>query len=72
MSVPSAYWTAIVDNDSAYDDKFFYGVRTTGVFCRPSCKSRVPKKENIRIFKDGRLAQAAKYRPCKRCNPDRQ
>ncbi|WP_246516455.1 bifunctional transcriptional activator/DNA repair enzyme AdaA [Salicibibacter cibarius] len=70
MGIPSSYWLAIIHNDPAYDDLFFYGVCTTGIFCRPSCKSRVPKKENVRIFKNAHLAQAAKYRPCKRCKPD--
>ena len=68
--IPSEYWQAILENDETYDDTFFYGVRTTGIFCRPSCKSRVPNRENVRIFKNAHLAQAENFRPCKRCKPD--
>jgi AraC family transcriptional regulator of adaptative response / methylphosphotriester-DNA alkyltransferase methyltransferase len=62
-------WRAIVRNDSKYDGKFFYAVITTGIFCRPSCKSRPPMKENVRIFRDAEHAAAAGFRPCKRCKP---
>ncbi|MBM7583494.1 AraC family transcriptional regulator of adaptative response / methylphosphotriester-DNA alkyltransferase methyltransferase [Bacillus pakistanensis] len=68
--IPNEYWKAIVENDASYDDTFFYGVKTTGIFCRPSCKSRVPNKENVRIFKNAKLAQSENFRPCKRCKPD--
>lgn len=70
VSVPAAYWNAICENDAAFDDVFFYGVDSTGIFCRPSCKSRVPKKENVRIFKNAFSATKEGYRPCKRCKPD--
>lgn len=43
-------WQAIVSNDSSYDDKFFYAVKSTGIFCRPSCKSRAPKKKTFSFF----------------------
>ncbi|MDG0808379.1 bifunctional transcriptional activator/DNA repair enzyme AdaA [Cohnella rhizosphaerae] len=62
-------WTAIVGNDAAYNDSFRYAVMTTGIFCRPSCKSRAPKRENVRIFADSEPALEAGYRPCKRCRP---
>ncbi|BDG47441.1 MULTISPECIES: bifunctional transcriptional activator/DNA repair enzyme AdaA [Parageobacillus] len=65
-------WQAIVRNDSSYDDKFFYGVKTTGIFCRPSCKSRPPKKENVRIFQNAQQALSENFRPCKRCKPTGQ
>ncbi|MBP1965873.1 AraC family transcriptional regulator of adaptative response / methylphosphotriester-DNA alkyltransferase methyltransferase [Paenibacillus aceris] len=64
------YWQAIVANDTAYDGKFYYAVKTTGIFCRPSCKSRLPKRENVRVFHDRQEAVAEHYRPCKRCRPD--
>jgi AraC family transcriptional regulator of adaptative response / methylphosphotriester-DNA alkyltransferase methyltransferase len=64
------FWQAIVANDAAYDGTFYYAVTTTGVFCRPSCKSRLPKKENVRIFGDRQTAILENYRPCKRCRPD--
>lgn len=65
-------WQAIVHNDSSYDDKFLYGVKTTRIFCRPSCKSRPPKIENVRIFRDAQQAISENFRPCKRCKPTGQ
>ncbi|MFD0698855.1 bifunctional transcriptional activator/DNA repair enzyme AdaA [Paenibacillus sp. GCM10027628] len=64
------YWKAIVENDTTYDGKFFYAVKTTGIFCRPSCKSKLPNKEHVRIFANKQEALSASYRPCKRCRPD--
>ncbi|MGY4690963.1 bifunctional transcriptional activator/DNA repair enzyme AdaA [Salibacterium sp. K-3] len=63
-------WQAIIQNDSTFDGTFFYAVETTGIFCRPSCKSRVPNKENVRIFKNAQEALSEHFRPCKRCRPD--
>ncbi|ASS74229.1 AraC family transcriptional regulator [Tumebacillus algifaecis] len=65
-------WQAILCNDACYDDKFIYAVKTTGICCRPSCKSRPPKLENVRIFHNVQAALSAKYRPCKRCKPSGQ
>lgn len=62
-------WQAITHNDKSYDDLFIYAVTSTGICCRPSCKSRNPKKENIRIFNDVEEAIANGFRPCKRCKP---
>lgn len=62
-------WQAIICNDASYDHKFIYAVMTTGIFCKSSCKSRVPNKENVRIFQNAEQALAANFRPCKRCNP---
>lgn len=69
-NIPDSYWKAIVECDATYDDMFIYAVQTTGIFCRPSCKSRVPNKENVRIFKNAYMALEEKFRPCKRCKPD--
>lgn len=63
-------WNAVRDNDRAADGNFFYGVRSTGVFCRPSCPSRRPKREGVVFFDTAEEAQAAGFRPCKRCQPD--
>ncbi|MBC6972109.1 methylphosphotriester-DNA--protein-cysteine methyltransferase family protein [Bacillus sp. Xin] len=63
-------WQAIIHNDASYDDKFFYAVKTTGIFCRPSCKSRTPNKDNVRIFLNAKHALSEKFRPCKRCKPN--
>lgn len=62
-------WQAIVHNDTSYDDKFIYAIQSTGIFCRPSCKSRIPKRENVRIFHTAEQALSATFRPCKRCKP---
>jgi AraC family transcriptional regulator, regulatory protein of adaptative response / methylated-DNA-[protein]-cysteine methyltransferase len=60
---------AYLERDWAYDGIFFLGVRTTGVFCRPTCAARKPKPENVEYFPTQRDAMAAGYRPCKRCRP---
>lgn len=62
-------WQAIINNDSTYNHQFFYAVKSTGIFCKPSCKSRVPKKENVCIFQNAEQALRANFRPCKRCKP---
>ncbi|MBS4218289.1 methylphosphotriester-DNA--protein-cysteine methyltransferase family protein [Bacillus sp. FJAT-49711] len=62
-------WNAIVGNDHSYDNKFFYAIATTGIFCKPSCKSRIPNKENVYIFQNATEALKANFRPCKRCKP---
>ena len=61
-------WQQILDRDSTA--QFFYGVATTGVFCRPSCLSRRPLKENVRIFASAAEAQQAGFRACKQCKPE--
>ena len=63
-------WDAVQNNDVNYDGLFFYAVKTTGIFCRPSCKSKLPKRENICFFKTAEEAKAAGFRPCKRCRSD--
>ncbi|GGG16573.1 bifunctional transcriptional activator/DNA repair enzyme AdaA [Paenibacillus abyssi] len=65
-------WQAIISNDVSYDGQFFYAVKTTGIFCRPSCKSRVPNKENVHIFQYAEQAITEHFRPCKRCKPTGQ
>ncbi|WP_445661462.1 bifunctional transcriptional activator/DNA repair enzyme AdaA [Bacillus sp. FSL K6-3431] len=69
-NIPAEYWKAIIECDPAYDDTFFYAVQTTGIFCRPSCKSREPNRDNVRIFQNAYMALEGKFRPCKRCKPD--
>lgn len=63
-------WQAVLDNNAAYDGVFFYAVKTTGIYCRPSCKSKPPKRENICFFETSEQAQKAGFRPCKRCRSD--
>ncbi|MED3562000.1 bifunctional transcriptional activator/DNA repair enzyme AdaA [Bacillus xiapuensis] len=62
-------WQAILNNDANYNQQFFYAVKSTGIFCKPSCKSRPPKKENVLIFQNAEEALSANFRPCKRCKP---
>jgi len=63
-------WRAVDGRDPAFDGAFVFAVRTTGVFCRPSCASRPAKRENVSFFSTVAEAQKAGYRACKRCRPD--
>ena len=60
---------AIIAKDKSYDGQFFYGVITTGIFCKPSCSSRTANPENLRFFVNNEQAMVAGFRPCKRCVP---
>lgn len=68
VSEPQA-WTAIATRDASYDDAFVYAVTTTGVYCRPSCPSRRPLRENTRLFARPLEAERAGFRACRRCTP---
>ena len=61
---------ARVARDPAYDGRFFIGVRTTRVYCRPVCPVRPPKPENVRFYPSAAAAEAAGFRPCLRCRPE--
>ena len=63
-------WEIILACDRAYDDVFLTAVKTTKIYCRPSCRSRKPKKENVLFYVDKKEVEAAGYRACKRCQPD--
>jgi AraC family transcriptional regulator of adaptative response/methylated-DNA-[protein]-cysteine methyltransferase len=63
-------WQAVASRDPRADGAFLYGVTTTGVFCRPTCPSRRPRRENARFFASADEAAGAGLRPCKRCRPD--
>jgi AraC family transcriptional regulator of adaptative response/methylated-DNA-[protein]-cysteine methyltransferase len=67
----SSYWDAVSGRDRAMDGVFFYAVRTTGVYCRPSCPARRPRPENVVFFRTRTGAERAGFRPCKRCKPER-
>src|SRR5262245_60356967 len=60
---------AYLASDASYDGVFYLGVRTTGIFCRPSCRARKPLAKNVEYFATCREALFAGYRPCKRCRP---
>lgn len=61
---------AVMEGNAAYDGSFFYAVKTTGVYCRPSCASRLPNPDNMVYFAAAAEAEHAGFRPCKRCRPD--
>jgi len=63
-------WQAIEHRLSQADGTFVYAVKTTGIYCRPSCPSRIPKRENVVFFSDHTEAENAGFRPCKRCEPN--
>ena len=62
-------WQAVLDREHALDGRFFFGVTTTGVFCRPSCAARRPLRKNVRFFRTAAEAQRDGLRPCRRCHP---
>ena len=64
-----AAWQAVVSRDRSRDGELFYAVRTTGIYCRPSCPSRRPKRENVRFFASAEDAERAGFRACHRCHP---
>lgn len=68
-SISEEHWQAIIANDPKFDGLFYYAVRTTGIYCRPSCKSRPPKRDNAEVFASSADAADAGYRACKRCKP---
>lgn len=64
-------WQAVCERDASADGQFVFAVLTTGVCCRPSCRSRRALRENVRFYPDVATAQAAGFRPCKRCQPEK-
>jgi AraC family transcriptional regulator of adaptative response/methylated-DNA-[protein]-cysteine methyltransferase len=62
-------WAAVLGRDAASDGKFFYSVKTTGVFCRPSCAARTPRAENVAFHPSVEAAEKHGFRACKRCRP---
>lgn len=67
---PDDYEDARQSRDARFDGRFFVGVLTTGIYCRPVCPVRVPKKENVQLYKSAAAAAAAGFRPCLRCRPE--
>ena len=65
-----ACWVALSNRDKSFDSRFYVGVLTTGVYCRPSCGSRRPNRENVRFFPSTSEAKKAGLRACLRCKPD--
>jgi AraC family transcriptional regulator of adaptative response/methylated-DNA-[protein]-cysteine methyltransferase len=67
-----ARWEAVRRRDRNADGAFYYAVRTTGIYCRPWCGSRLPRRENVAFYVDPAAAERAGFRPCKRCKPTAQ
>lgn len=67
---PDACYRAIASRDPRFDGRFFTGVTTTGIYCRPVCPARTPKRENVLFFACAAAAEAAGFRPCRRCRPE--
>ncbi|MWV15643.1 bifunctional DNA-binding transcriptional regulator/O6-methylguanine-DNA methyltransferase Ada [Pseudomonas sp. L-22-4S-12] len=69
MPDPDRCWQAVCERDAAQDGRFVFAVRSTGIYCRPSCPARRPKRENVSFHADAGAAEAAGFRPCRRCSP---
>ena len=67
-----ACWQAVLERDAGYDGAFVYAVTSTGIYCRPSCPSRKPLRENVDFFPLAEVAKQAGFRSCQRCTPDMQ
>lgn len=63
------YWKAVRNNDTRFNGAFVYGVNTTRVYCKPSCSSKLPKRENVEFFDDFNKAETKGFRACLRCKP---
>src|SRR5438046_10314116 len=63
------YWQAVLTRDTTYDGAFVYAVRSTGIYCNPSCPSRRPQREQVVFFAQPEVAEQAGFRACKRCQP---
>ncbi len=64
------YWQAVKANDARFDGAFVLGVKTTGIYCRPSCRARLPKRENVDFYASPEAAEHCGFRACKRCRPN--
>jgi AraC family transcriptional regulator, regulatory protein of adaptative response / methylated-DNA-[protein]-cysteine methyltransferase len=71
MMTSDPRWAAVVARDRSADGSFYYSVKTTGVYCRPSCAARLARPENVQFHTTAEEAVKAGFRPCKRCKPDR-
>ena len=66
-----ACWQAVSDRNKEYDGVFVYAVRSTGIYCRPSCPSRRPRREQVQFFDRPAAAEQAGFRACRRCHPQK-
>lgn len=68
---PGRQWQQVLARDTTADGQFFYAVKSTGIYCRPSCPSRRPARKNVSFFSTAAAAEEAGFRACKRCEPER-
>lgn len=68
-SIQKEYYNALINKDSSYEGIFYVGVKTTSIFCRPTCPARKPKFEHCEFFENAQQALLASFKPCKRCKP---
>lgn len=64
-------YQAVLERSDRYDGIYYTAIRTTGIYCRPSCRSRTPKPENVTIYSSVKEAERNGYRACKRCQPEK-
>ena len=69
-STTTTCYRALKSHDTRFDGRFFVGVRTTRIYCRPVCTARVPNRENCRFFPSAAAAESQGFRPCLRCRPE--
>ena len=67
MAEENAFWRAVLERDSSFDGTFVFAVRSTGVYCRPSCPARRPGRRQVAFFPLPEAAERAGFRPCRRC-----
>jgi AraC family transcriptional regulator, regulatory protein of adaptative response / methylated-DNA-[protein]-cysteine methyltransferase len=67
---PEGCWRAVLARDAARDGTFVYAVRSSGVYCRPSCPARTPRRSQVVFYPLPEVARRCGYRPCRRCRPD--
>src|SRR3546814_11225957 len=70
FATADARWDAFLRRDPAADGRFVTGVTSTGIYCRPTCSARKPRRENVRFYQSPAEAEAAGFRACKRCRPE--
>jgi AraC family transcriptional regulator of adaptative response/methylated-DNA-[protein]-cysteine methyltransferase len=70
LEAADAYWTAVSERDKSFDGVIYYAVRSTGIYCQPSCPSRRPRRENIEFYTHPQHAERAGFRACRRCRPN--
>src|SRR3954469_25065088 len=67
---PDTAWKSLAAHDARFDGRFFVGVTSTRIYCRPVCRVRTPRKENCRFYPNAALAEQSGFRPCLRCRPE--